>query len=308
MFYLNKTAPPIMSKPIQNQPLTLKNTFKYIIILCASFLLLNPNAFAINSELLVQPSQLQSNKTHNTVILDVRSLNKYQEGHIPGAVHLDVNTTFNTNFPDKVGGIRQIEALFQAAGLNHHMTIVAYDDGEFINAGRMFWVLELFGLKKVAVLDGGLPLWRKNGFSISTKIEKPTPSTYRAAINSKILGTKQDAHIAALKQTSVLLDGRAKDMYDAEHIPSSINIPWNQNYDSSNDINTLKSPENLSQIYSDLPQDKNIMTYCHKGKQSSFSYFVLRYLGHDAIHYDGSWYEWKQDPRLPKTNNNAAMN
>lgn len=303
-----KLRPPIMSKPTKNQQLISRNTFKYIIMLCASFLLLNHNAFAINSELLIQPSQLQSNKTHNTAILDVRSLKKYQSGHIPGAIHLDVNATFSTNFPDKVGTVRQNEALFQAAGLNHNMTIVVYDDGEFINAGRMFWVLELFGLKKVAVLDGGLPLWRKKGFAISTKVEKPTPSKFRAAINSKILGSKQDAHIAALKQTSVLLDGRAQDKYDAEHIPSSINIPWNQNYDSSNEINTLKSPENLSLIYSALPKDKNIMTYCHKGKQSSFSYFILRYLGHDAVHYDGSWYEWKQDPRLPKTNNNAEMN
>ena len=39
--------------------------------------------------------------------------------------------------------------------------------------------------------------------------------------------------------------------------------------------------------------------YCNKGKQSSLSYMVMRQLGFDAAHYDGSWFEWGNDEILP---------
>ena len=38
--------------------------------------------------------------------------------------------------------------------------------------------------------------------------------------------------------------------------------------------------------------DKLIVTYCRTGMQSSFTYFVAKYLGYRAAMYDGSVYEW----------------
>jgi len=34
--------------------------------------------------------------------------------------------------------------------------------------------------------------------------------------------------------------------------------------------------------------------YCRTGMQASVDYFVLKYLGYDAILYDGSFIEWSK--------------
>jgi 3-mercaptopyruvate sulfurtransferase SseA len=41
-----------------------------------------------------------------------------------------------------------------------------------------------------------------------------------------------------------------------------------------------------------LQQGQKVITYCRTGMQSSFTYFVAKYLGHAAAMYDGSIYEW----------------
>ncbi|HED16268.1 MAG TPA: hypothetical protein ENI64_05570 [Gammaproteobacteria bacterium] len=46
-------------------------------------------------------------------------------------------------------------------------------------------------------------------------------------------------------------------------------------------------------------QVKKTITYCNKGRQSSFTYFILREPGYDVSHYDGSWSEWGNDADLP---------
>ena len=41
--------------------------------------------------------------------------------------------------------------------------------------------------------------------------------------------------------------------------------------------------------------DQPLVTYCRTGMQSSFDYFVAKYLGYDPSMYDGSFYEWSKD-------------
>jgi 3-mercaptopyruvate sulfurtransferase SseA len=38
--------------------------------------------------------------------------------------------------------------------------------------------------------------------------------------------------------------------------------------------------------------NRQVVTYCRTGMQSSFDYFVAKYLGYHASMYDGSVYEW----------------
>jgi len=35
-----------------------------------------------------------------------------------------------------------------------------------------------------------------------------------------------------------------------------------------------------------------LVTYCRTGMQSSFDYFVAKYLGYEPSMYDASFYEW----------------
>ena len=61
--------------------------------------------------------------------------------------------------------------------------------------------------------------------------------------------------------------------------------------------NPVLQPEaELRRMYAALgatPQ-KKVVSYCRSGMQSSFDYFVAKYLGYEARMYDGSFFEWSR--------------
>ncbi|KRT60270.1 sulfurtransferase, partial [endosymbiont of Ridgeia piscesae] len=61
----------------------------------------------------------------------------------------------------------------------------------------------------------------------------------------------------------------------------------------------LKPLSELRALYAGIGQNKRIITYCNRGKQSALTYFVLRQLGYEAAAYDGAWFEWSNDSTLP---------
>jgi len=83
------------------------------------------------------------------------------------------------------------------------------------------------------------------------------------------------------------------------HIPQAVNIPWDENIVRVNGGFVSKTTPELEEIYKAFPKDKKIITYCNKGRKSSFSYFVLRRLGRNVSNYDGLWFEWGGDTDFP---------
>jgi thiosulfate/3-mercaptopyruvate sulfurtransferase len=79
----------------------------------------------------------------------------------------------------------------------------------------------------------------------------------------------------------------------AGHIVGSESLYWKKLIRSEANPQLL-DPEELQQqfIRSGAVPGKSIITYCRTGMQSSFTYFVAKYLGYQAAMYDGSVYEW----------------
>ena len=48
-----------------------------------------------------------------------------------------------------------------------------------------------------------------------------------------------------------------------------------------------------------ISSDKEVVVYCTGGVRSAMAYFVLRYLEYNVRNYDGSWWDWSQNPELP---------
>jgi len=244
----------------------------------------------------------------NIVVLDVRERDEYLSGHIAGAVNIPVTSTFSPNPPrDRVANIGYIQKLFGDAGIDTSTGVIIYDNGEYINAGRSFWVLEVYGHKKVMLLNGGYPAWLKKQYPVTRVEVKPKPKQFVAAIQPQRLATRLHTLLATEDDSKLILDARTTDEFSgkvsksarAGHIPSAINIPWDRNFQEVDGIQTIKSFHELKQVYKGIDKSKKTITYCNKGKHSSFTYFILRELGYDVSHYDGSWYEWGNDPDLP---------
>ncbi len=64
----------------------------------------------------------------------------------------------------------------------------------------------------------------------------------------------------------------------------------------SRDDPVLRPEAELRRMYAQLNARayQPLVTYCRTGMQSSFDYFVAKYLGYEPSMYDASFYEWSQ--------------
>lgn len=64
-----------------------------------------------------------------------------------------------------------------------------------------------------------------------------------------------------ISNDTLILDSRYKEDFDHQHIPGSVNLPFKQ---LLNKNKTLKTPEELEQIFSDVgvTKDKKVIVTC----------------------------------------------
>jgi thiosulfate/3-mercaptopyruvate sulfurtransferase len=242
-------------------------------------------------------------------VLDVRPRDAFITNHIQGALNIPVDETFSPVEPRyKVGSIPYMQDLFGKAGIDNKIPVVLYDDGGHINAGRMFWVLEVYGHRQVAVLNGGFPAWQEQGLPVAVGDPQVDPVQFTANINPHRLATKFSTRLAVEhSQTHTIIDARSPEQYQGQsspierkgHIPGAINIPSERNVYKRDGVVYLLPVTELQTLYAGVGEQDKVITYCNRGKASSLTYYVLRLLGRDVSHYDGSWFEWGGDPELP---------
>lgn len=260
-------------------------------------------------DLLVDTQWLETKLGHpSLVVVDARAPTDYAAGHIEGAVSLPYTETFASNSDYKlIVSLSRARALFSTAGVARDKVIVIYDGGEGTHASRVFWVLEAYGHRRAAILDGGFPHWRAQGLPHSIVPAVPVPSTFVPEPQVDRLAGKLATRLALANPNIVLIDSRSEDEFFgstskaalAGRIPQSVNVPWLRNVTRMGDVTRYKSSEELREVYAFVAGRKAI-AYCNSGKDATLTYFVLRRLGMNPAVYDGSWLEWSVDAQTPK--------
>src|SRR5260221_6372078 len=100
-----------------------------------------------------------------------RGRREYDEGHVPGAIFVDLDRDLAAPtgpgrhpLPDPAAFAARMAEL----GIGREDLVVAYDDSLGTIAARLWWMLDNFGHERVALLDGGLKAWRAAGLPLST--------------------------------------------------------------------------------------------------------------------------------------------
>ncbi len=269
---------------------------------------------------LVTTEWLEANlDADNIAILEV-SVNPgvYERGHIPGATNIVWHTDLVDPIRRDIASRENLEAFLQAAGVSEDDTIILYGDTNNWFAAWGAWVLDVYGVEDVKLLDGGRVAWEAEGRPLDSALPVAEAGDITLAeANNDLRAFLPEVVDASLNETHAIVDIRSENEYTgtiiapeglqetairAGHVTGAVNVVWSA---AVAEDGRFKSPEELREIYAAVGVDGSqpIITYCRIGERSSHTWFALsKILGYDVQNYDGSWTEYGNAVGVPITN------
>ncbi len=261
---------------------------------------------------------------------------EFDKGHIPGSVAAYSHDLHLLDDIKACKGLPMCEAraaklIGETLGVDASTEVVVYDSGPGVNASGSWFFLQLYGVKKVRILDGGLATWKAHGGPLETgAARKAATKAFVPEVQWDMVATADEvkratgdaAHYVLLDSRHTLDEYTGKQLLSALQapgkeetvkrggaIPTAIFSPWSKyagNKDGLADKPTLKDAAELQKQLEKLKKNgydpsKTVITYCHVGLgRGSFQYLALRHAGHPKTKvYVGSWDEWGNDSALP---------
>ncbi len=252
----------------------------------------------------------------NLVVLAVGKQQEYVEGHIPGSGYLE-SADLRTSTPAADSNAlilelpppEQVRDVLAKAGVGNSSHVVLYSTGDNATmTARMYLTLDAMGLgASTSVLDGGLPLWKREGREVTRDVQVAVPGKLQLCPQSDVVAGLEYVRSQLRKPNATIVDARLPEFYSGEkipaqrragHIPGAVNIPFASLLDENG---RLLPADVLRQKFegAGAHPGTQVITYCHIGQQASLAYFAARYIGYDARMFDGSWQEWSTHSELP---------
>lgn len=237
---------------------------------------------------------------------------QYAEGHIPGALfaHLDRDlsgTPTGSNGRHPLPEPKAFVSWVGKQGLRLTDQVVCYDAGSGSSASRLWWMLRWVGHETVAVLDGGLAKWRKEGRPVTTDVQSVTAVAYPGRARTSMVAYL--SHVEKKLKKAALLDARAPVRYRGEHEPIDPvagRIPGAKNRFNQDNVTPegiFKSPEVLRAEFEAVLAGRNpgeVINYCGSGVAACHNALAMEIAGLTGSRvYPGSWSEWSVDPTRP---------
>ena len=242
----------------------------------------------------------------------------YQSGHIPGAVHADLEKNLSAHAPQPAvnGGRHPLptrEAFAQRLrdwGVNPGDQVVVYDRQGAHYCGRLWWMLKWCGHAAVAMLDGGWNAWTAAGGAVSVDTPPPAPVGRFAATNplvelvdtatvAKRLGHPQQVVVDARATARFVGDVEPLDPV-AGHIPGALNQPFTTNLGPDG---RFLPPEALRTLWAQRLAGRDpatVVHHCGSGVTATPNVLAMAVAGYGLTAlYAGSWSEWCRTPGLP---------
>ncbi len=244
----------------------------------------------------------------------------YREGHIPGAIFLDLDDDLAD--PNGLGApgrhpLPTPEAFRQrmaAAGIADGTRVVGYDDVGGWVAARLWWMLDNLGFgrrgdptESIRVLDGGIQAWVEAGHPLTSGEETaPRDAGPRPLkLADRWRGVIERHELRERLGDVTLLDARGAARYRGEtepidpvagHIPTAISAPYDTNLGPDG---RLRPAHELRGQYADLGivggSGPEAVMSCGSGTSACHHSLAMRVAGlPDPILYVGSYSDWSR--------------
>jgi len=238
---------------------------------------------------------------------------QYREAHIPGALFASLDRDLSAPKNGKNGrhplpDPEAFAAWLGRQGVRPGDQVVAYDASNGAMAARLWWMLRWIGHEAVAVLDGGIAKWSKEGRPTTADVpsfpavEHPLRLNEDAAVGARMVHRRLGQQL--------LIDARAPVRYRGEQEPIDPvagRIPGARNRFNMDNVGpegTFKSPEDLKRAFQQVLGGRapsEVVNYCGSGVAACHNLLAMEVAGLPGGKlYAGSWSEWIADPARPQ--------
>ncbi|GGC99095.1 sulfurtransferase [Pontibacillus salipaludis] len=236
---------------------------------------------------------------------------EYEEGHIPGAVYVDLEKDMSGVVGQSGGrhplpNMNDFLDVIQEAGIHNSDIIVAYDNQNGAMASRFVWMMMYMGHKEAYVLDGGLKAWDEKGYGMTTEIPVNNRSLYKAEFQSCMIADQTYVAQHIYDDQTIILDSRSYERFagisepidrKAGHIPSAVNAEWTKVLNQSG---RWKSKEELRTHFLQYGNPEEWIIYCGSGVTAAPNVLALYEAGFKQVRlYVGSWSDWITNDQNP---------
>lgn len=146
----------------------------------------------------------------------------YDTGHIPGAIKIDWTTDLNDPVKRDYLDSAHFAELLSSKGIANDSFVVFYGDKNNWWATYAFWVFQLFGHAKAAILNGGRKKWIDEGRPLTREVPAYPRTQYNAPPrDDKTIRAFRDEVLKHVQSNGVLVDVRSPAEYTGErlHMP-----------------------------------------------------------------------------------------
>ncbi len=226
----------------------------------------------------------------------------YLQGHIPGAVYVDLESDLSA--PTGPGrhplpNWETFAARMGELGIGDKNRVVAYDDQGGAIAARLWWMLNAIGHQHTYVLDGGLTAWTADGHALSDEASQYPPTELSVKPQP---GLTVDRDQLRDRLGSVLtLDARSAARYRGDeepidpvagHIPTAVNADYEGNLGPEQRF--LPVDELVARFRAlGVDGSRQVVTYCGSGVTACHDILAMEHAGLGrSLLYPGSWSDW----------------
>jgi thiosulfate/3-mercaptopyruvate sulfurtransferase len=239
---------------------------------------------------------------------------EYLAGHIPGAVHFDIDEVKDpaSPLPHMLPTPELFARHMARLGIGDGMRIVVYDGAGLFSAPRVWWTLRSFGANDVVVLDGGFPKWTAEGRPVEEGQVTRRPASFTPRFDNGAVAGLADIRRTLESGSAQIVDARPAERFRGEapeprpgipsgHMPGSYSLPFAQIVADGR----MKDADGLRAAFAAAGVDmtRPIVTTCGSGVSAAILALALEEIGRPAkALYDGSWAEWASTEGCPIEN------
>jgi thiosulfate/3-mercaptopyruvate sulfurtransferase len=270
--------------------------------------------------------ELKTALEQGAIVWDVRPVEEYERGHIPGAVNLGDPTQVlrHPETEEFLAGLR-VADLLGAAGIDPARPVIVYGRRGAAQAYFGRHALLHFGGHGARVYHDGVEGWLEAGGPLRTGPNAAQPVAVKLHRRSDLIASTPDIVRALADPWAVqLVDSRSRPEFEGKdiravrggHIPGAVNIPYETNWNDpmagrrplpGNAGRKLKDRAALADLYSVLDPEKETIVYCQSGTRAAVTAAVLQDLGFRNVRvYDASWLGYAARLDLPAENETFA--